>query len=639
MIDLMFIKNISRLDTIKFNNSAERESYFSSRSIVTIDSIYPPHFQNRIQFSIEDLSPSTKVNYLSLYYEGKYYYYFIDNINYINQGLYELIITMDTITTFMFDLTINKAILERYSINRWNKDNTINRNYIRENLSNSNFKLDVYDIIKNSPLNNSTNNDITPCILIQRRAKLNNEQAVDNAGTFYDEDDFSSKISFDNFIGDNNSEVIDDGSIYYLFPLLKNNYETISFGRYRSNDTINNLNRNDYYYYLNKLLEDLNTVNAFLINNDVLNQLIYVSDHVNNFGNTVIDFNSYSSNVNKVYPVRYTISSGSGVGEIRSACFRLKRLTIFHYDNIYTMKINNSYFSKNVNINEPFNISFIPQLIDENYFHIYYGENVEYTTFPLHMLTNTSLRLEKLYDILTNNRIYRIKDLYDNSIYDKHFTTLIIQTKEEVQLYKDALTNYMQTNKGSLTMGVALAKRNAQLDFAQDIIGIGSHKSKKPKYLDMGNNLIDLYQDIYNIDERIRINKTNAEYTPDTTRQGNSFSSDLTAYSLENIILQESVDDLEYIGKKYEQYGYLVNKEVLNKRLYLDFNERYYFNIVKFNNVDIELNYINSSKLKFDIIERLTNGVRLWNIINIYNSEHINFSLFEYDNIENSFIE
>ena len=90
MIDLMFRKNISRLDTIKFNNSAERESYFSSKSIVTIDSIYPPHFQNKIQFSIEDLSPSTKVNYLSLYYEGKYYYYFIDNINYINQGLYEL---------------------------------------------------------------------------------------------------------------------------------------------------------------------------------------------------------------------------------------------------------------------------------------------------------------------------------------------------------------------------------------------------------------------------------------------------------------------------------------------------------------------------------------------------------------------
>ena len=121
MINLMFIKNISRLDTIRFENSDDRDNYFYDIASVSIDSIYPPHFQNRIQLSIEDLSPSTKVNYLSLFYEGKYYYYFIDDINYINEGLYEVFITMDTIMTFMFDLNINKAILERHNSIHCNK--------------------------------------------------------------------------------------------------------------------------------------------------------------------------------------------------------------------------------------------------------------------------------------------------------------------------------------------------------------------------------------------------------------------------------------------------------------------------------------------------------------------------------------
>ena len=39
----------------------------------------------------------------------------------------------------------------------------------------------------------------------------------------------------------------------------------------------------------------------------------------------------------------------------------------------------------------------------------------------------------------------------------------------------------------------------------------------------------DTYMNLYNIDKQIDINKTNAEYTPDTTRQGNNYTSDLNS--------------------------------------------------------------------------------------------------------------
>ena len=121
-IVLYYVNGISKIDTPYFSNESEQRAYFESNKFCEIDdSFCPSFFRNEIQVSSDDLVLSDKVNYLSLYYDGKYYYYFIDDIMYINEGLIRLSLELDTIQTFMFQININSGSIERKFINRFNK--------------------------------------------------------------------------------------------------------------------------------------------------------------------------------------------------------------------------------------------------------------------------------------------------------------------------------------------------------------------------------------------------------------------------------------------------------------------------------------------------------------------------------------
>lgn len=281
---------------------------------------------------------------------------------------------------------------------------------------------------------------------------------------------------------------------------------------------------------------------------------------------------------------------------------------------------------------------------------------MEYTTFPLYNLSNNTITLFSQCDLFSGSRTYRIIENLDDTL-DKYMTNIIVQTKETINLYKDALTNYMQTNKGSLTMGVALAKQNAQWNMAKNLfndyqennrgvplstINGGLNKTKLSQSIaNYAFTLGDTYMDLYNIDKLIEINKTNAEYTPDTTRQGNNYTSDLNSLSLKTILIQETVNDIEYVAHKFEQYGYLINEEIHEDQILNYFNTRYYFNVIKFKDVSITLEYICSNDLLQNIKERLQNGLRMWNIHDESYSRLpvIDYNKFNYDNVENEYIE
>ena len=150
MLKLVHIKNISESDTPSFTTQTEQEDYFDNLQGITItDGWYPPYYENEIKFDTEDVSFDTNYNYLILSYNDRNYYYFIDDMTYVNEGVIAIHITMDTIQTFMFGATLSDVVIERKFINRW-RDNYINRNYIRENLSENNYKTVEFEYLTNS---------------------------------------------------------------------------------------------------------------------------------------------------------------------------------------------------------------------------------------------------------------------------------------------------------------------------------------------------------------------------------------------------------------------------------------------------------------------------------------------------------
>ena len=140
MITLCYIEGINEVDTPWFDTIGEQTAFFD-KAIVWHDdeSYYPPYFMNTIRLSSEDIpfnDSRKKVNYCFLDYEGKRYYYFIDSIDYVTDDLVEITIEMDTIQTYLFDMLISKPTISRMAIQRWGVNgDTINRDYIRENLS------------------------------------------------------------------------------------------------------------------------------------------------------------------------------------------------------------------------------------------------------------------------------------------------------------------------------------------------------------------------------------------------------------------------------------------------------------------------------------------------------------------------
>ena len=154
-LTLYEIPGINREDTPVFSSRTRQISYFASRTKLVIDDgFYAPHFRDKIDLELELVTRPTgalydseiKWNYLSLDFNGKKYYYFIDKIEYINERIVSFYISMDTIQTYMFDIEWIESHITRKSIKRWIYDNDvddwlINRDYIRENFSEGKFRL------------------------------------------------------------------------------------------------------------------------------------------------------------------------------------------------------------------------------------------------------------------------------------------------------------------------------------------------------------------------------------------------------------------------------------------------------------------------------------------------------------------
>ena len=90
--------------TIFFTDKTEQRKWFSNKRAKTFTaySYVRRSWPLQVQATMEE---ARKWSYLYFQYEGKYYYYFINSIEYKNESTVELQLEMDVVQTYMFDNT------------------------------------------------------------------------------------------------------------------------------------------------------------------------------------------------------------------------------------------------------------------------------------------------------------------------------------------------------------------------------------------------------------------------------------------------------------------------------------------------------------------------------------------------------
>lgn len=149
-IHLLNCKDINREHTPSFLTRDEQLQYFLSKKIKTIENNqYTRENQIlKVKGHVDDLLP---INYLCLNNNRKWYYYFVLNKFYINEGTTGLIIKLDVIQTYLFDFVFRDSLVERMHYDRTFTNGTINKTYFKneETLDTGEYeiktKTEVYD--------------------------------------------------------------------------------------------------------------------------------------------------------------------------------------------------------------------------------------------------------------------------------------------------------------------------------------------------------------------------------------------------------------------------------------------------------------------------------------------------------------
>lgn len=664
MLKLVHIKNISESDTPSFTTETEQVNYFDNLVGITItDGWYPPYYENEIKFDTNDVSFDSNYNYLILYYANRRYYYFIDNMTYVNEGVISIHITMDTIQTFMFGATLSDVVIERKFINRWNSsDDTINREYIRENVSNSDlFYNEKFEYEENDPL-----------ILIKSTNKI-----ITNSGDsiFLPSD----KPSWcDAILPTTSFEISGDGSTKYY----QDNATTIVVPVGRTQ-----LLNNGQVYATSKSLDILG---SGALNVSYVKDIYYLpfnplynNSNIGTFRKISTGY-TFEPSINNI-SVYVGISRGLVATDHYAIGLRslgenntdsTKTITYSWSSVTKSIKYNNDIFYANEYGYTDFKPNFVPALIDENYIKIEYGECGCFTSYPLSKAVSTFLICKKTASLSDGTRYYyicgneEVKDVYKTMVSTEYGTTY--------DLTDNQWLNYKAQNKGrllssiaSIGVGIAVgyATKNVKAGFvAKDLTQL----ALKPDYKDFRTNplrnktkgarkiaytidyektnLINKAEETEQLDKLGVIANTanaingiigeraNAYFMPNTSRSNGDISSDILSNSNRIYFRQEVVEDINQVAQYYHRNGYLVN-EYVKYELGLDAllnnnNTRAYYNIIKLSMCSVHLNTLEAQDIIDDIERRLQNGFRYWNL-----SSRISIGTFQYDNVEKEYLQ
>lgn len=443
-IDLYFIKGISMQDTYMFTGT--QSDYLATFKKYTIStSYYPPYYRNSIKIDTSEISFDSNINYLSFEYNNLTYYYFIDSIEYVSETVIILNIVMDTIQTYFFTYNLS-GNLTRKMIKPY-KDKKINREYIRENVSEGEMKLadsraltsiSGYIVVTTSQLSN----------ILVGGDKIIDATVSTNTGKPYISV-YGRKEKLPYYI--------------YFLPYFESN--TIVDNKrnvtYTMNTTVSSSNLRSYISRDNyKLVEELLSNQSVVLVQPVHCDFDFISyeNNITTFKNVAgISLDFY------VYENRSSTSEGliyrSGVPIVT---FSNQATIQYTYEYYYDLQdVLSDYVSK---------VDEYPCLYDENYIRVSVGEKLGSTSAPLSQFYSMDFRFVAICQGFTgyNGRVYGLEDdetyiastNYDEI--DKFNSYISVNTNESMPLFTDYSRDFMQNNFGSL-VGVGLALTNTAL--------------------------------------------------------------------------------------------------------------------------------------------------------------------------------
>lgn len=428
MLTLYYIPGISRKDTPVFDSIVEQTDYFRLTPDIVhrIDSgFYPPHYQNVIELSTEDLGFNQRYNYLSLEVGNKKYYYFIDNIRYVNESVVSISITMDTVQTYMFDIQFIQSHLTRHSIHRWLSTTDINRNYLRENFTEGKFKLIRKDFIKGSTDIGGDDDLITGVIIVKTPPPDN---------TFSDPYDYKSNQGFSSMVT-------------RFYPVINGKIpETVLINPPGIGAVVT-----DRIQYRKGIVRELNS-NATVI-------YAYYMPFMP-FDGITCEYNQskglYQLNYdNTKYELQMTHIDDS---DPRQSKFE----AIFKPKAEYTVKDYFAYKSLPFSIPataQAFSKYSVPALIDETYLNVQFGEPQALASFPLHQMTTVDFTAYYYGDPHSGKRYYYVcPDAYQaiinaGNIPDLFGSGAVASNTPQLDINTDAYKEYFTYNKGGAVAG------------------------------------------------------------------------------------------------------------------------------------------------------------------------------------------
>ena len=660
MITLYYIRGITRLDEPLFSINGDQESFFAAHAAVTIDTgFYPPHFHNEIIISTEDIALYKDYNYLSLTYQDKTYYYFIDSIEYVSEDTLRLNITMDTIQTYMFNIRVEDAYITRMSISRWNKTSEgyeINRDYIRENLSQGKFVTQSYEY--EFP-------DLSWYIVWVRSTG----DLVYKIGDDYQELPIENAFTLTNT---RSTSYYYRKADLYCTPLcipVSNNvdYPNVQID---GNPAVPNFDH---------LCEASNVIKIARIDKDILSQYFDVS-----YSSGTFFLTTKSSSLRLMYPMYWREQTGtkndnpvyeyhyiSAVMIPANSLVVPKQTGVFAYDDELPV------ISRNESKTADASSMYVPAMLDENYIHVYYGEQMNYITYPVHQLKTLDIWYVNITDWLSGTRIYAIMSAeYKGDFNDPYTNIGICNTQEYIDLYNDAWLNYYSRNSATWTMGYQLNRQQNLYKFYSgefqtlgntigsmmggsmsnsaittlaegNIFNGGSYSSYMGNIGKMTGSgiqgvtkgvgiLADYFQNNYVLEQERKITKANYDATPDTEKQGNTLTADTIIEATMTIRKVDVVDDYDNVALTYERTGYKVSKRVYNTNLFEYCYNRYYYNCITAEIYSMSLyDYITDEATLTNIKARFASGLRLW--LAEKDATHAAYiGDFKYDNVERS---
>lgn len=167
---------LDNLNQLTFTSLQNQETYFNSLPSIDLENATFQRKDNRIrfetneEFTYDDVLEYNFCMYQNTSYGTKWFYAFITNVEYKNDGMSELEIKTDVFQTYQFDMIWNSSFIEREHVSKAN--DTASGNLVPENLETGEYTID-------SSLSQNELQDVCPVIA------MNYDPIVDHDQGFY----------------------------------------------------------------------------------------------------------------------------------------------------------------------------------------------------------------------------------------------------------------------------------------------------------------------------------------------------------------------------------------------------------------------------------------------------------------------